>query len=114
MMIDHTKRAEYRQRFFDGKVVIEFLKKDGTRRTMECTLNSTLIPKAKHRGLSDIDGSKPILDSVMEIIESKEQTPKKTRKDNPDVCVVFDLEKQEWRSFRWDSLQFICGEKCCA
>lgn len=103
-MIDQSKREYYYRCLREGKLLIEFQKKDGTRRVMECTLKSDLIPKDKTHGLSDIDGSKPILDSVMEIIESNEQTPKKTRKTNPEVCVVFDLEKQEWRSFRWNSI----------
>lgn len=30
--------------------------------------------------------------------------PKRSRKKNPSVCVVFDCQKKEKRAFRWDSV----------
>lgn len=61
---------------------IEFLKKDGTTRKMLCTLNENMIPK--------------------------EKAPKNTgRAKNEDVIAVYDLEKQEWRSFRFHSISRI-------
>lgn len=41
-----------------------------------------------------------------------ESTDKPKKKANPDICVVYDLEKDAWRSFRWDRLtnvQFNLG-----
>jgi uncharacterized pyridoxamine 5'-phosphate oxidase family protein len=65
-----------------GKVVVSFMKKDGTARKMTCTLSEEFIPS--------------------------EKMPKNTGKSqNSDVLAVFDLEKDEWRSFRWDSVTEI-------
>lgn len=61
-------------------VSVTFNKQDGSERVMLCTL-------------------KP--DLVQEYIKKTD----KTREQNEDVCPVFDLEKQEWRSFRYDSIK---------
>ena len=65
-----------------GEVTVVFKKKDGEERTMKCTLNSELVP----------------------------QTEKKTervKEVNEDVCPVYDIEKQGWRSFRYDSIHEV-------
>lgn len=61
-----------------GAVNVTFVKKDGTERKMECTLKQDLLPQE----------------------EIKEQT----REPNPNVLKVWDLEKNAWRSFRYDSI----------
>lgn len=60
-------------------VKITFEKADGTPRTMLATTKEGLTV----------------------ITESKTG---RAKKENPDVCIVFDTEKQEWRSFRWDRM----------
>src|SRR5574338_800563 len=65
----------------NGVVKIEFEKANGEIREMHCTLN---------------------LDNL--IAEEYHPSGNSTRKENPDVQVVFDLDKKEWRSFRWDRL----------
>ena len=61
-------------------VTIFFVKKDGTERKMTCTLAESKIPQ--------------------------EKLPKNTGKaQSDDSQAVFDIEKQEWRSFRWDSMK---------
>lgn len=65
---------------------IEFMKKDGTRRKMTCTLMPEMLP-------AQVD--------LEELIN--------TRKGNPDILAVFDTDKDEWRSFRWDSLLSVNG-----
>lgn len=62
-------------------VNITFDKADGTERTMPCTLQEQQLPKT-----------------------TASQQPVKY---NPDVCRVFDPERQVWRSFRWDRLKRI-------
>lgn len=62
---------------------IVFTKKDGTQRAMQCTLNQKRIPVEKQP-------------------KSLEETTDST--SVPAAIRVFDLEKLEWRSFRWDSL----------
>jgi hypothetical protein len=67
----------------EEKVTVVFTKKDGTERTMNCTLAESLIPASM----------KPSSD--------------KTYTPNQEVQAVFDLDAQGWRSFRWDSLKEI-------
>lgn len=60
---------------------ITFTKKDGTERRMFCTLSAARIPADK--------------------------VPKEASNDSQiagSAVRVFDTEKQEWRSFRWDSV----------
>lgn len=60
---------------------VQFVKKDGTERRMRCTLKADLLPAQ-----TDIE----------EAVQKK--TP------NPDILAVWDLEKEAWRSFRYDSI----------
>ena len=75
-----------------GPITVTFVKADGTVRDMKCTLDWQHIPADKQ----------PKLVSVQEAKQRKE----------PDVhsLRVFDIEKQEWRSFRFDRLQKITAE----
>jgi len=68
-----------------GKTTIGFVKANGEKREMLCTLRQDLIPQT------------PVVEGV-EITK---------RKVNPDVQPVWDLEKQAWRSFRFDSVEFV-------
>ena len=63
-------------------VKVNFEKADGTIREMCCTLKKDLIPP-------------PDKDPVNQ---------KKVREINEEVIVVWDLEKEAWRSFRLDRL----------
>lgn len=65
-----------------------FKKANGEIRTMDCTLmESMLAVDAKIEGR--IGSTLP-------------------RKPNPDVLSVWDIEKDDWRSFRWDR---VCSVK---
>jgi hypothetical protein len=64
----------------DSKVTVVFEKKDGTLRTMVCTLKD--VPP----------------------YERKTET---VRAENEEVLSVFDLEISEWRSFRMNSVREI-------
>ena len=59
-------------------MTITFKKIDGSERVIVCTLNPSLLPPRN-------------LDA-------------KTRKQNPDIIAVYDLEEEDWRSFRFDNL----------
>jgi len=63
-------------------VKISFLKKDGTVREMNATLDQQITP----------------------VVESKG-----TKKKNDSVLSVWDVDVSGWRSFRWDSLQKVEG-----
>jgi len=60
---------------------VVFIKKDGSERSMRCTLKPDLLPAQ-----TDLE----------EAVQKK--TP------NPDVLKVWDLDKNAWRSFRFDSI----------
>ena len=66
----------------DSEVTVKFTKKDGSERKMLCTLAENKIPN--------------------------EKSPKNSGKTKSDEALaVFDLEKQSWRSFRFDSVKEI-------
>ena len=60
---------------------ITFIKSDGTQRAIRCTLVESLIPKDKK--------------------------PKAPGSSSTDVQRVFDLDKGEWRSFKWASVKQV-------
>ena len=62
-----------------GPVTVYFTKKDGTERKMDCTLKE-------------------------ENIVQYEKKTNRVKTLNEETCPVFDLEKNEWRSFRYDAL----------
>lgn len=76
-------KTELIEKLKTSEVTVSFKKKDGTIRDMKCTLMESKIPKNEVANTSDVT---------------------KQRKKNEEVLAVFDLEKNEWRSFRWDSL----------
>ena len=62
-----------------GPVSVYFTKKDGTERKMDCTLKD-------------------------EDIVQYEKKTERVKTLNEETCPVFDLEKNEWRSFRYDTI----------
>jgi WYL_2, Sm-like SH3 beta-barrel fold len=70
------------EQLHNGIVEITFDKVDGTRRVMKCTLNQ---------------------DYIRVHTESVEKS-ENTRKHKEGVLVVFDTEKNDWRSMRVDSI----------
>jgi len=61
---------------------VTFTKTDGTERTLTCTLAESAIPADK--------------------------APKGTGRETSDATQrVFDIEKSEWRSFRWDAVKRV-------
>lgn len=68
---------------------ITFIKVNGDHRFMKCTRDGTYIPKDEYPKNSDGDDSKP-----------KREYP-------DDIVIVYDLENEGWRSFRFDSIVSI-------
>lgn len=64
-----------------SKMKVVFTKKDGTIRTMICTTNMNIIPSEKHPTGNGIQNE-----------------------TNQNIKKVYDLEKNDWRSFRIDSV----------
>ena len=90
------EREEFRRwvkgLLWDGPVLIEFIKTDGSVRVMNCTLNN------QHGAVYP--------DNVTETTDFA-QTPVPLKKVNTDVCPVWDIDQKGWRSFRWDRLKKI-------
>jgi hypothetical protein len=75
-----------------GAITVTFVKADGAVRDMNCTLDWERIPADKQP--QDVP--------VEKLLETK-----KRKQPDEHSLRVFDLEKQEWRSFRFDRLQKV-------
>jgi hypothetical protein len=81
----------------NSEVTVTFTKADGTDRDMLCTLDHSRIPVSVVKPISTtapVDG-----------IVRESRKPKK--EPDPHSIRVFDLEKQEWRSFRFERLKKV-------
>jgi hypothetical protein len=74
-------KSTAKEQLHEGTVRVVFTKKDGTEREMLATLHDGSIPE-----------------------EAKPKTEGGTTYSE-DALRVFDVEVQEWRSFRWDSIK---------
>lgn len=85
--MEETLVADFKNYIIDllskNAVSVVFIKKDGTERTMRCTLKADLLP-------------------VHEIKEDK-----KDRKISVNTIAAYDLDAKGWRSFRVDSIKSI-------
>ncbi len=91
-MIDKYALKEQLQ---NGVVTVVFEKKDGTERTMRATLSDLYIPQVEEPAmLSEYDGN----------------VPKKARQLNDNVQAVWDIDANDWRSFRLDSVKQLLKE----
>jgi hypothetical protein len=73
-----------------NKVAVVFTKKDGTERKMLCTTDTAIIPQQVNEGV--------------------DQPVKRTKKENMDTLAVYDLEKNDWRSFTIKSIKSVAFE----
>lgn len=85
-----SEKESLRLMLHEGEVSVEFTKVDGTKREMLCTLSSAKIPEGQ--------------------LPTQEDTEKSARKTSDEALRVFDLQKNAWRSFRYDSINKINGE----
>jgi hypothetical protein len=76
-------REELIKKLHGIEVIVDFTKKDGAARTMKCTLNLDMIAS------------------------DKQPKGEKTIVDNGDTIRVFDLEKNDWRSFNYSTVTDI-------
>ena len=85
------KREYITEQLRSGIVTVTFTKVNGEQRVMPCTLQECFLPPVTvHYTNTDNPIDFP--------------TPKKERKVNPDIISAFCTDKQEWRSFRIDSV----------
>ena len=87
-----------------GIVVVEFTKKDGTNRKMVCSTSRSVIPTEAF--VNDTEKVEPLPHQQRKLytVEVNKPEDKPKRIINPNVCVVWDFEKEAWRSFRYDSV----------
>jgi hypothetical protein len=84
----------------NSEINVTFTKADGTDREMLCTLDSSRIPVSVTKPVVLTTSTAPVDGIVRE--------SKRPRKEpDPHSIRVFDLEKQEWRSFRFDRLKKV-------
>lgn len=81
----------------NSEINVTFTKADGTDRDMLCTLDHSRIPV------------KPVVPTTSTApVDGIVRESKKPRKEpDPHSIRVFDMEKQEWRSFRFDRLKKV-------
>jgi hypothetical protein len=81
----------------NSEISVTFTKADGTDREMLCTLDHSRIP---------VSVAKPV--STTAPVDGIVRESKKPRKEpDPHSIRVYDLEKQEWRSFRFERLKKV-------
>ena len=87
VMID---KYALKEQLKNGVVTVVFEKKDGTERTMRATLSDLYVPQV----LSEYDG----------------QQAKPAKQLNDNVQAVWDIDTNDWRSFRLDSIKKLIVE----
>lgn len=76
----------------NGEATVVFRKANGEIRNLRGTLNKDMMPA----------------DVVAKWAES--ETSEKKKRVNAEIQLVFDLDKQAWRTFRWDSFQLYIAQ----
>lgn len=69
-------------------MTVDFVKKNGERRVMICTLNENIIPKDM-------------------MPKGKKEKKEDTDSVEDKVCAVFDVKANGWRSFTWENVKEI-------
>lgn len=77
------------ERLRNGAATVTFIKVNGEKRIMDCTLSPELIPQ-------------PLVEKIVEPVDASTEKPE--RKKNPNVVSVWDINAAGWRSFKWDSI----------
>jgi hypothetical protein len=80
-------REDLKAQLRAGVCKVTFTKVNGETRVMHCTLNESMLPQ-------------------VEVTEEKQHQ----RRENDGVISAWDLDKQDWRSFRVDSVTSFTAE----
>jgi hypothetical protein len=80
-------REDMKSRLKNGVCKVSFTKVNGETRVMHCTLNESMIPQ-----------------------KNSDEDKRYERKENDGVIAAWDLDKQDWRSFRVDSVTSFSSE----
>ena len=88
-MTKYTQQIEQdgvKAALINGIIEVAFTKADGSLRKMNATLLESVVPKANKED--------PL-------------STKAVRKVSPEVCVIWDVDANRWKSFRWDRLKTV-------
>jgi hypothetical protein len=94
-------RAWVKGLLITSEITVDFVKADGTERSMRCTLDSNRIPPVPAGTIFKSSVANP---------DGLAESKKPRKQPDPHSVRVFDTEKNEWRSFRFDRLQKITAE----
>ena len=94
-------RAWVKGLLITSEITVDFVKADGTERSMRCTLDSNRIPPVPAGTIFKSSTANP---------DGLTESRKPRKQPDPHSVRVFDTEKGEWRSFRFDRLQKITAE----
>jgi len=94
---------ELRSQLHEGPVTVEFIKKStGELRVMRCTLNGDLIPTEQY--------PKPPVHKATNW-DTMEVTESECIITDPNLFKVYDLDKQGWRSFRYETITSVSPKR---
>ena len=97
-------RAWVKGLLITSEITVDFVKADGTERSMRCTLDASRIPPRPVGTIFKSSTANP--DGLDTLGESK----KPRKEPDPHSVRVYDTEKGEWRSFRFDRLKSITAQ----
>lgn len=98
-------RAWVKGLLITSEITVDFVKADGTERSMRCTLDASRIPQSVVPVTSVASPS-----SSTANIDGLSESRKLRKTPDPHSVRVFDTEKGEWRSFRFDRLKKITAQ----
>ena len=98
-------RAWVKGLLITSEITVDFVKADGTERSMRCTLDSSRIPQGPVPAASVASPSSSTANP-----DGLSESRKPRKQPDPHSVRVFDTEKNEWRSFRFDRLKKITAE----
>ena len=98
-------RAWVKGLLITSEITVDFVKANGTERSMRCTLDASRIPQGPVPAASV---ASPISSTAN--IDGLSESRKPRKQPDPHSVRVFDTEKGEWRSFRFDRLKKITAE----
>tara|TARA_B100000809_G_C14900838_1_gene446188 strand:+ start:168 stop:710 length:543 start_codon:yes stop_codon:yes gene_type:complete len=94
-------REDIVELLYNDVATVTFTKADGTERVMECTLlQEVLNERSPVPEITDSNDDEPPSDWV------QSQRPKR-QKPNLNTIPVYDIQEDDWRSFRLDSVKSI-------
>jgi len=104
-------RTDVVELLYNDVATVTFTKVDGSERVMECTLFQEILnercPETLIEITEDPDDKIGMAERSKGLEDLPPPTESVTKGPNPNIVGVFDLVKNDWRSFRLDSVKSI-------